>query len=199
MAVTDVLETLEQELQFVAGRRADPGVEDLVRRRAQAVLRQAWERGELPGSTPEEAFTVRCDGRSGTATDRASGRIVLHVTLAREDGSPLERSIVLETSGATPTPVHRRGAAVAAANALARERLAVVRRVDLAPVVSSHVEETEKALDAVFEQAAATGSVLLLDEADALFAGPPQHRLRLTRHLEDLSTRTRVPYVLAAR
>jgi SpoVK/Ycf46/Vps4 family AAA+-type ATPase len=42
-------------------------------------------------------------------------------------------------------------------------------RVDLGQMVSNYVGETEKNLDAILSRAEQTGSLLLLDEADALF------------------------------
>ena len=42
-------------------------------------------------------------------------------------------------------------------------------RIDLSTVVSKYIGETEKNLDRVFQDAAASGAVLLFDEADALF------------------------------
>lgn len=44
-----------------------------------------------------------------------------------------------------------------------------IHRVDLSAIASNHIGETEKNIDRLFEQAAETGSVLLFDEADALF------------------------------
>ncbi|MEW6490004.1 MAG: AAA family ATPase [Thermodesulfobacteriota bacterium] len=41
-------------------------------------------------------------------------------------------------------------------------------RVDISTLVSKYIGETEKNLDRVFARAAASGPVLLLDEADAL-------------------------------
>lgn len=201
MADTDrVLETLEQELAFVGERRPDPGVDDLACRRASEVLHELWRRGELAGATPQEAYRVRCDGRTGTAADRAAGRVVLQVAVAPEEPGRLEeRTLVLETTASRGPALHRGQRAVVAATRLARERLGFVRRVDLAPVVSPWVEETERALHRVFEEAAAANAVLLLDEADALFSGPAQRRLRLERFLEQLSADTGVPYVLATR
>ncbi|NOT21150.1 MAG: AAA family ATPase [Nitrospiraceae bacterium] len=42
-------------------------------------------------------------------------------------------------------------------------------RVDLSAVVSQYVGETEKNLNAVFDKAEASGSILFFDEVDALF------------------------------
>lgn len=44
-----------------------------------------------------------------------------------------------------------------------------VQRVELSALVSEHIGETEENIDRLFENAAETGSVLLFDEADALF------------------------------
>jgi SpoVK/Ycf46/Vps4 family AAA+-type ATPase len=42
-------------------------------------------------------------------------------------------------------------------------------RVDLRAVISNFIEETEKNLDRVFEDASSSGAALFFDEADALF------------------------------
>lgn len=56
-----------------------------------------------------------------------------------------------------------------AAFGIARELGINVVRIDLASVVSKYIGETEKHLDAVFDEAEQSGSVLLFEEADALF------------------------------
>ena len=56
-----------------------------------------------------------------------------------------------------------------AALAIARELDRQVWRVDLSKVVSKYIGETEKQINAVFQDAMESGVVLLLDEADALF------------------------------
>ena len=56
-----------------------------------------------------------------------------------------------------------------AAQAMARELGLDVFRVDLASVVGKYIGETEKNLDALFDEAERSGAVLLFDEADALF------------------------------
>jgi len=55
------------------------------------------------------------------------------------------------------------------AQAIARELGLDVLRVDLASVVSKYIGETEKNLDTLFDEAERSGTVLLFDEADALF------------------------------
>jgi SpoVK/Ycf46/Vps4 family AAA+-type ATPase len=56
-----------------------------------------------------------------------------------------------------------------AAQAIARELGTRAYLVDLSRVVSKYIGETEKQLDAVFDDAERAGAVLLFDEADALF------------------------------
>ena len=56
-----------------------------------------------------------------------------------------------------------------AALALAGELGRQVMRIDLSRVVSKYIGETEKQLDAVFEDAQRSSAVLLFEEADALF------------------------------
>lgn len=56
-----------------------------------------------------------------------------------------------------------------AAQAIARRLGVDVFAVDLSRIVSKYVGETEKHLDSVFADAERSGSVLLFDEADALF------------------------------
>jgi SpoVK/Ycf46/Vps4 family AAA+-type ATPase len=56
-----------------------------------------------------------------------------------------------------------------AAHVLAQALGRDILRVDLAQVVSKYIGETEKNLAALLDRAERTGSVLFLDEADALF------------------------------
>ena len=94
-----VLESLEEGMAFVRGRRSDPGLDDLVRRRAHDFLTGLWLRGALAGAKPEEAFFVRCDGSTTTRADRDAGRTVLLVGLATARPAEFE--------------VHRIGAVIA--------------------------------------------------------------------------------------
>ena len=57
----------------------------------------------------------------------------------------------------------------AAAQMLARELGRDLYRVDMSKIVSKYIGETEKNLRQVFAAAEASNSILLLDEADALF------------------------------
>lgn len=73
-----------------------------------------------------------------------------------------ERSSVLLTSA-------KPAAALLAARALAADLGRDLYRIDLTPVVSKYIGETEKNIDRVFAAAESSQAVLLFDEADALF------------------------------
>ena len=76
-------------------------------------------------------------------------------------GKPSGAVIVL--SGATPLRRQK------AAEVLAEELQLHLAAVDLSAVVSKHARETEKNVNRVFDMANRHGSILLFDEADALF------------------------------
>jgi hypothetical protein len=203
-----VLESLEEGMAFVRGRRSDPGLDDLVRRRAHDFLTELWLSGSLVGTRPEEAFFVRCDGSTTTQTDRDEGRTVLLVGLATAKPAEFEvHRIVLETAAAHAPLVLPAAASVARATALARERRTVARRVDLVPLLSTDAEETRRRVEHEFAVAADAGTVLLLQGADAVLRtgnGSPHARGRrrpgeIARLLDEASRRTGVPYVLGAR
>ncbi len=202
-----VLASLEDGMAFVSGRRAEPGLADLVRRRAEDFLEDLWRRGALVGDRPQEAWFVRCDATTTTADDRAAGRMVLLVGLAAlRPGEFDVHRLVLATAGAGGSPVLPAGAALAAANRLAAERLTVVRRVDLRPLVTPDAETTERRLAHEFAAAAAGRTVLLLQDADAVLAAGSRDGGRAARRpgevrrlLERLSRENGVPYLLGAR
>jgi phage tail sheath protein FI len=58
-----------------------------VREEIEAFLTQLWNAGVLSGSTPEEAFFVRCDRSTMTENDIDNGRvnIVMGVALVDRD------------------------------------------------------------------------------------------------------------------
>ncbi|MFK5633400.1 MULTISPECIES: phage tail sheath subtilisin-like domain-containing protein [unclassified Ornithinimicrobium] len=196
-----VLESLEDGMAFVRERRADPGLDDLIRRRAEEFLTALWLRGALAGQQPEQAFFVRCDGSTTTPGDRAEGRAVLLVGLATSKPAEFEvHRIVLETSTARPPQVLPAARAVARATGLARERLTVARTVDLAPLVSTDADETRRRIEREFAEAADAGTVLLLRGADAVLRDGGRRRpAEIARLLDETSRHTGVPYVLGAR
>jgi SpoVK/Ycf46/Vps4 family AAA+-type ATPase len=70
-----------------------------------------------------------------------------------------------------------------AAEALAEEMHLPLYRVDLSQLVSKYIGETEKNLDRVFDAAGSNGSILLFDEADALFGKHSQVKDSHDRYL----------------
>lgn len=74
-----------------------------------------------------------------------------------------------EASGVVLFEGARRTGKTLAAHVLAQALAREVLRIDLAAVVSRYVGETEKNLDALFDEAERAGAVLLIDDADALF------------------------------
>ncbi|HET9865792.1 MAG TPA: ATP-binding protein [Nitrospira sp.] len=79
----------------------------------------------------------------------------------------LRPGAVMVLSGGTDAT--RRKAAQILSDQLERELL----RVDLSALVSQYIGETEKNLDRLFEKAERAGTILFVDEADALFNARP--------------------------
>lgn len=190
-----VLASLEDGMAFLAGRRPEAGLADLVRRRAEDFLDGLWRRGALVGDRPERAYFARCDATTTTAADRAAGRMVLLVGLATLEPGEFEvHRLALDTSVTTAPEVLPAQAALAAATRAAKERLTVVRRVDLRPLVSGDLAETERRLSREFSVAASSSTVLLLQEADSALA-----RRSVGPLIERFSRESGVPYVLSGR
>ena len=91
---------------------------------------------------------------------RLAGEISSRWQLAARWGHPRGNVTVLFTGGTGKT---------LAASWLATRLGPPLYRVDLAAIISKYVGETEKHLEEVFQQAEASGAILLFDEADALF------------------------------
>lgn len=80
---------------------------------------------------------------------------------------------------------------LAMAGQLAHEAGKELYRIDLAQVLSRYIGETEKALDALFEEAEEKKYILYFDEADALFG-----KRTKVRDAHDRYTNQEVSYVL---
>ena len=51
-------------------------------RAVSTVLLEAFRRGALQGEQPEDAFRVRCDGETTSASEREAGRVLCEIDLA---------------------------------------------------------------------------------------------------------------------
>ena len=126
-----------------------PVAEGLIQRIA---AKTTWPDLGLPASQQDAVRSIATDARRLPSTGD---------TRAREGGS---------SAGLTALFVGPdRTGATRAAEVLARELDRDLYRVDLSRVASKYIGETEKNLNRVFESAEAARSVLLFDEADALF------------------------------
>ena len=114
-------------------------------------------------------LAVRIDPRSGVGDVVLPAQIRQQLTkLVEYVRSPPEeltqvRSVTALFHGVSGT------AKSMAALAIARELDKQALRIDLSRLVSKYIGETEKQIDAVFQDATGSGAVLLFDEADALF------------------------------
>ena len=110
-----------------------------------------------------------------------SGPFATRVTPARgwqavtapKDAIAQLRRIAAARAAGQPVPVMFAGGAgpgkLIAAEVIAGDLAVDVLRVDLRALDSKYIGETEKHLDLLFADAAATGAVLFFDEADPLF------------------------------
>ncbi|MBI4790795.1 MAG: phage tail sheath family protein [Chloroflexi bacterium] len=74
--------SLERGTQWVVFEPNDQDLWARVRRDVSAFLRQVWRSGALFGSTPEQAFYVKCDEELNPLEVRDSGQLVIEVGLA---------------------------------------------------------------------------------------------------------------------
>ena len=92
---------------------------------------------------------------------------------APKDAIAQLRRIAAARAAGQPVPVMFAGGSrsgkLAAAEAIAGDLAADVLHVDLRALDSKYIGETEKNLDRLFADAAATGAILFFDEADPLF------------------------------
>jgi uncharacterized protein len=82
----------------VAFEHSGPELWGRLRERMHSLLLAFWHEGALAGSTPSEAFDVRCDETTMTQNDLDAGRVVCSV--AFQAAAPIERiTVVLAMSG----------------------------------------------------------------------------------------------------
>jgi SpoVK/Ycf46/Vps4 family AAA+-type ATPase len=117
-------------------------------------VRAGWESIVLPEATLETLHAI-------AAQVRQQGKVLERWGFAAQTARGLGISALFHGQSGTGKTL--------AAEVLAHELKLDLFRIDLSQMVSKYVGETEKNLRAVFDAAEHTGSVLLFDEADALF------------------------------
>lgn len=161
--------------------------------RTGAAVRQQIEAAEPSDTSAGDQLLAYCRGGARGSLETLAERIVPHAgwhdivlpessleslraiaVQVRQQGKVLERwGFAAQTSRGLGISALFHGPSgtgkTLAAEVLARDLGLDVWRIDLSQMVSKYVGETEKNLRAIFDAAENTGSILLFDEADALF------------------------------
>jgi hypothetical protein len=74
--------SIERGTQWVVFEPNDQDLWARVRRDISAFLRMVWRSGALFGSTPEEAFYVKCDAELNPPEVRDSGQLIIEIGMA---------------------------------------------------------------------------------------------------------------------
>ncbi|WP_457635903.1 phage tail sheath subtilisin-like domain-containing protein [Persephonella sp.] len=75
-------ESIEEGIQWVVFEPNDKALWDRVKQSISSFLLTLWRDGALMGSTPEEAFFVKCDETTMTPDDINNGRLICEVGIA---------------------------------------------------------------------------------------------------------------------
>ena len=75
-------ESIKEDTQWVVFEPNDQDLWARVRRDVSAFLRLVWRSGALFGSTPEEAFYVKCDEELNPLEVRDAGQLIIEVGMA---------------------------------------------------------------------------------------------------------------------
>ncbi len=75
-------ESLYRGLQWVVFEPNDEPLWAQIRLNVGAFMQRLFRQGAFEGATPREAFFVKCDGETTTATDRNLGIVNIHVGFA---------------------------------------------------------------------------------------------------------------------
>lgn len=194
-----VVTSLAAGLTFVQDEPSDVALWRRVRVLTEDFLQGLWRQGALPGSTPEQAWFVRCGaGETMTQADVDAGVVVLQwgmatVRPAEFDVHSLRLSSLRAGERADQLALDeepREGVRDERSRSAVRRERPPVLEVDLGRVVSRYIGETEKNLRRLFDRAEESGEVLLFDEADALFGTRSQVRDAHDRYADQ--TRRRI-------
>jgi uncharacterized protein len=74
--------SIDRDLQWVVFEPNAPPLWAAVRRSITNFLTDLWRSGALKGSTPEQAFFVRCDRTTMTQADLDNGRLIIVIGVA---------------------------------------------------------------------------------------------------------------------
>ncbi len=75
-------ESIDEGLQWVVFEPNEPGLWARITRNVSAFLTNVWRAGALLGSTPAEAFYVKCDAETNPASVRDVGQVVTEIGVA---------------------------------------------------------------------------------------------------------------------
>lgn len=95
---------IDQNMAWASFEPNEPRLWIRIQRELTVYLTGLWRDGALAGSTPEEAFYVKCDGETNPQENREQGQVVTEIGLA--PGSPAEFIIirVMHRSGTAEAP-----------------------------------------------------------------------------------------------
>jgi phage tail sheath protein FI len=75
-------ESIDEGTQWVVFEPNEPGLWQKITRNVSAFLTNVWRSGALFGTTPQEAFFVKCDAETNPASLREVGQVVTEIGVA---------------------------------------------------------------------------------------------------------------------
>jgi phage tail sheath protein FI len=75
-------ESIDEGTQFVVFEPNEPGLWQKITRNVSAFLTNVWRSGALFGTTPQEAFFVKCDAETNPPSQRELGMVVTEIGVA---------------------------------------------------------------------------------------------------------------------
>ena len=77
-----IAESIDEGTQWVVFEPNDRALLGKIKRNVSAFLANVWRSGALFGSTPEEAFYVKCDAETNPEENREAGNVITEIGLA---------------------------------------------------------------------------------------------------------------------
>ena len=181
-------ESVSRGTKWVAFEPNDEPLWAQVRLNVSAFMQQLFRKGAFQGTTPKDAYFVKCDAETNRQEDIDGGGINIVIGFAplkpaefvvikiQQMAAPPQlqvlREIAKDSRGKTIIALFAGASGTGksmAARALANHLERPFYRVDLSSVISKFIGETEKNLRRLFDAAEQGGSILFFDEADTLF------------------------------